>query len=217
MTDDTGKEAPKKRRLGRPRVHPEGGRRPQLAFRVRGDRYDQLKSLAELRDRSISEVVEDIIDRYFENLEQAKTPANTVGAAMTQALRLAALSVGSQYNQSQEGYDAAVSAIFNIIAVMKKPDGYKAPKSLISMLGQTGGLGVEEASLEERLSRQRADAIGNSAAALAVSWSDGSEERQEHTHVLLSRGRFFEDGYDRDAFLRSIKSDQTPKSGTERD
>lgn len=57
-------------KIGRPRKYPSEGKRPTLTFRVRGSLYEKLRREAELSEKSMSEVIEDSLIRYFEIKDQ---------------------------------------------------------------------------------------------------------------------------------------------------
>lgn len=212
MTDGTtGNDHAERKRVkgGRPRLHPEGGRRPQLAFRVRGETYDRLKSAAEAVDRSISEEIESIVVNHFERIERMaeaeRDPAVSVGELIKQALRLAALSAGASFYESDKGYEAAMAAIKNVMDLMKAPEGYKERKDAKKLMG-LGDIGKD---LWERtagdLESERARAIGWAAASQAVRWRKGLPDDNEPFEMLLSGGQLYEPGYDIGALRVEIK------------
>jgi hypothetical protein len=215
MPDGANKGGEKpKRKLGRPRLHPDGGRRPQLAFRLRGDTYDKLKAIAERRGYSLSEVVEDLVGQQLKLQDEKGTPADNVGEMVKSALRVAAISAGANFNESAKGYDAAMAAALSVLALMKRPEGYTEPSPRLGL----GALGAGLASLgadpspppaeDDRTKEwERAQRIGHAAAGFAINVRRGRDEDHGFYEVLLSRGRWDEPDFDKAALLEFLKEE----------
>lgn len=197
---------------GRPRKFAEDRARQNVTFRMDVTRLEALKHLATKSGRSISEEIEHELNGYWEHVERSvensKDPAFMIADGMRQALRLAALSSGSQFHETDIGYEAALAAIDGIKALMKPPSGYRERKAAerktaesegpMTLASLGSGLGL--AGLGQSQEEMRAGAIGWAAATEAVRWARGDDSEGLSTEMLLSRGRMLE-GLDRDALL----------------
>ena len=105
------------RKIGRPRKYEGEGKRPTLTFRVRGNLYERLQREAKISDKSLSEVIEASLDRYFETRDQYNELARSIGLAVTAV----EAKEGKRYFDTPEMRLATRSAIEAILEVLLGP------------------------------------------------------------------------------------------------
>ena len=102
------------RKIGRPRKYESEGKRPTLTFRVRGSLYDRLQREAKISDKSLSEVIENSLDRYFETRDQYNELSRIVGLAIASV----EASEGRRYFECRSMRLATRSAIDAVLDVL---------------------------------------------------------------------------------------------------
>ena len=116
------------RKIGRPRKYESEGKRPTLTFRVRGSLYERLQREAKISDKSLSEIIEASLDRYFETRDQCNELSRIVGLAIASV----EAAEGKRYFQGPQMRLATRAAIDTVLDVLlARPVDEKAECSKI--------------------------------------------------------------------------------------
>ena len=108
-----------KKKGGRPRKHPEGARRPTLAFRVRDEMREYLEAGAKTRNLSISEEVERKLAFMRTLAEDPETEA--VILAVVSAINLVKTVTGKNWKDDKNAAVMTMGAIGTASAIVLAP------------------------------------------------------------------------------------------------
>ena len=108
-----------KKKAGRPRKHPEGARRPTLAFRVRDEMREYLEAGAKARNLSISEEVERKLAFMRTLAEDPETEA--VILAVVSAIKVVRTVTGKNWKDDKNTAVMTMGAIGTASAIVLAP------------------------------------------------------------------------------------------------